>query len=145
MNRFPASLLSVRPLPTPLGKNTGRGRSLLRGRSRRTAGWGTDWSRAEEGVSTAPQALTAVSSREVTHLVPQFPLWYPGVNFKDSCETEFIGVKHSAQSLADGSCDLSVRAETHTQYKSGRQDRGREGGLPGAPQCSAGCRLCEHR
>lgn len=69
-----------------------------------------------------------MSSREVTHLVPQFPLWYPGVNFKDSYETKFIYVKHSAQSLADGSRDLSVRGETHTQYKSGRQDRGREAG-----------------
>ena len=89
----------------------------------------TPWRRAE-AASTAPRAPGSHSRvlSGVSHLVPQFPLWYPGVNFRDSCETEFTRVKHSAQSLADGSRDPSVRGETHTRYTSGRQDRGRQGG-----------------
>lgn len=46
---------------------------------------------------------------------------YPGIYFKDSCETEFIYIKPAPQSLADGNHYLSVWGETPStkSYRAG--------------------------
>lgn len=86
--------------------------------------------RAAAVVITAPRTpgLTTVSSWELPTWCLGFLFATKGVNFKDSCETWFIYVKHSAQSQADGSRDLSVWGETHSTKATERGAEAEKGG-----------------
>lgn len=84
--------------------------------------------RAAAVVITVPRTpgLTTVSSWELPTWCLGFLFVTKGVNFKDSCKTWFIYIKHSAQSQADGSRDLSVWGETHSTKATERGGGGAE-------------------